>query len=216
MATFLEELEGHVAALNRDLLAWEKTTQPGRVRELLTTLRRTVHSVKGASRAVSLGLVEQVCHRLEEVLGTVQPGQPVTPEVLELGFAVADALDDARQRLGRKQELAGSPLEALLPRLAAAAQGPRAAGESRPAPSVPSTPAPSLRRRWLRLRLPRLIPSPCPRRRARRPCPSGCPRRSWMRCWRAAESSGCPASASRDAPSGPSRSGRSCPPCACA
>jgi two-component system chemotaxis sensor kinase CheA len=142
MATFLEELEGHVAALNRDLLAWEKTAQPARVRELLTTLLRTVHSVKGASRAVSLGLVEQVCHRLEEVLGTVQPGQPVNPEVLELGFAVADALDDARQRLGRKQELAGSPLEALLPRLAAAAQGPRAAGESRPAPSVPSTPAP--------------------------------------------------------------------------
>lgn len=139
MATFLEELEGHVAALNRDLLAWEKTTQPGRVRELLSTLLRTVHSVKGASRAVSLGLVELVCHRLEEVLGTVQPGQPVNPEVFELGFAVADALDDARQRLGRKQELAGSPLEALLPRLAAAAQGQGTA----PVPPAPAAPAPT-------------------------------------------------------------------------
>ena len=146
MATFLEELEGHVTALNRDLLAWEKTTSPGRVRELLTTLLRTVHSVKGASRAVSLVLVETVCHRLEEVLGTVQPGRPAHPEVFELGFAVADALDDARQRLARKQELAGSPLEALLPRLAAAAQGkspPAApAASSAPARRAPTAPAP--------------------------------------------------------------------------
>ena len=146
MATFLEELEGHVTALNRDLLAWEKTTSPGRVRELLTTLLRTVHSVKGASRAVSLVLVETVCHRLEEVLGTVQPGRPAHPEVFELGFAVADALDDARQRLARKQELAGSPLEALLPRLAAAAQAkspPAApAASSAPATRAPTAPAP--------------------------------------------------------------------------
>jgi len=141
MATFLEELEGHVAALNRDLLAWEQTSSPGRVQELLTTLLRTVHSVKGASRAVSLGLVETACHRLEEVLGTVQPGRPASPEVLELGFAVADALDDARQRLARKQELADSPLEALLPRLAAAAQGKSPSAEP-PASSAPSAPVP--------------------------------------------------------------------------
>lgn len=123
MATFLEELEGHIAALNRDLLAWEKASQPARVQELISSLLRTVHSVKGASRAVSLSLVETACHRLEEVLATVPSGQPTPPEVYELGFALADALDDARQRLARKQDLAGSPLEALLPRLAAAAQG---------------------------------------------------------------------------------------------
>ena len=31
MATFLEELEGHVAALNRDLLRLEKRPSPARV-----------------------------------------------------------------------------------------------------------------------------------------------------------------------------------------
>ena len=82
-----------------------------------------MHSVKGAARAVSLSLVETACHRLEEVLAAVPRGQPTPPEVYELGFALADALDDARQRLARKQDLAGSPLEALLPRLAAAARG---------------------------------------------------------------------------------------------
>jgi two-component system, chemotaxis family, sensor kinase CheA len=149
MATFLEELEGHVAALNRDLLAWEKVTSTEQARELIASLLRTVHSVKGASRAVSLGLVETVCHRLEEVLSKVQRSRSSPPEVYELGFAVADALDDARQRLARKQELAGSPLEALLPRLEAAAREqtlPAAASPPAQAPTPtaePSDEAPS-------------------------------------------------------------------------
>ena len=71
MATFLEELEGHVAALNRDLLALEKAPSPARTEELMTSLLRTVHSVKGASRAVSEGIIELACHRLEEVLAVV-------------------------------------------------------------------------------------------------------------------------------------------------
>jgi two-component system chemotaxis sensor kinase CheA len=144
MGTFLEELEGHVAALNRDLLAWEKATSTGRSRELIASLLRTVHSVKGASRAVSLTLVETVCHRLEEVLATVQHGRPATPELYELGFAVADALDDARQRLLRKQSLQGSALEALLPRLVAA-QAPSALPSppaASPAPAEPPVPPP--------------------------------------------------------------------------
>jgi len=142
MGTFLEELEGHVAALNRDLLAWEKATSTGRTRELMASLLRTVHSVKGASRAVSLTLVETVCHRWEEVLATVQQGRPSTPELYELGFAVADALDDARQRLLRKQSLAGSPLEAIVPRLVAA-HGPTMSPTPAPvATPVPASPVP--------------------------------------------------------------------------
>ena len=143
MGTFLEELEGHVAALNRDLLAWEKATSTGRTRELMASLLRTVHSVKGASRAVSLTLVETVCHRWEEVLATVQQGRPATPELYELGFAVADALDDARQRLLRKQNLVGSPLEAIVPRLVAA-HGPTVSPTPAPeAAPVPTTPVPA-------------------------------------------------------------------------
>ncbi|WP_225411507.1 hybrid sensor histidine kinase/response regulator [Stigmatella hybrida] len=135
MATFLEELEGHIAALNRDLLAWEKASSPARAGELIASLLRTVHSVKGASRAVSLTLVEMACHGLEEVVSTVRRDQPTPPEVYELGFALADALDDARQRLALKQDLSGSPLEALLPQLNAAAHPATAR-------STPKTPAP--------------------------------------------------------------------------
>ncbi|SET95141.1 hybrid sensor histidine kinase/response regulator [Stigmatella erecta] len=141
MATFLEELEGHIAALNRDLLAWEKASSPARAGELIASLLRTVHSVKGASRAVSLTLVEMACHGLEEVVSTVRRDQPTPPEVYELGFALADALDDARQRLALKQDLSGSPLEALLPQLNAAAHPVTARPPSKTPAPLPPPPA---------------------------------------------------------------------------
>jgi two-component system, chemotaxis family, sensor kinase CheA len=121
------------------LLAWEKASSPARAGELIASLLRTVHSVKGASRAVSLTLVEMACHGLEEVVSTVPRGQPTPPEVYELGFAFADALDDARQRLALKQDLSGSPLEALLPQLNAAAHP----ATAQPAPQAPVPPPPA-------------------------------------------------------------------------
>ncbi|HEY0093026.1 MAG TPA: ATP-binding protein, partial [Archangium sp.] len=54
-----------------------------------------------------------------------------------------DALDDAGRRLALKQELRGSPLEALLPRLEEAAQAPEALRPAAaPAPEPPRPPAP--------------------------------------------------------------------------
>jgi two-component system chemotaxis sensor kinase CheA len=143
MATFLEELEGHVAALNRDLLALEKAPSPARFGERMTSLLRTVHSVKGASRAVSEGLIEAACHRLEEVLAVVQRQGRASPELMELCFTTADALDDAGRRLAQKKALKDSPLEALLSRLEEAVHAPgsppppRAPGPEAPPPAPP-------------------------------------------------------------------------------
>jgi two-component system chemotaxis sensor kinase CheA len=117
LATFLEELEGHVASLNRELLALERETAPARAAELVASLLRTLHSVKGAARAASAILVETACHRMEEVLERVRDEGAGSPDVFELCFATVDALDDAGRRLAAKQDLAGSPLEALLPQL---------------------------------------------------------------------------------------------------
>jgi two-component system chemotaxis sensor kinase CheA len=122
MATFLGELDEHVRALNRDLLALEK--DPGdRRAELLKSLYRTAHSLKGAARSVNVDVIEAACHRLEEILGGARDGTcPLDPTLVQLIFTAADGLEEAGRRLRDKQDAAGSALEALLPGLDAAAR----------------------------------------------------------------------------------------------
>jgi two-component system chemotaxis sensor kinase CheA len=154
MATFHEELEEHVGALNRDLLALEKGTTEEARAERLKTLFRTAHSLKGAARSVNVGLIEDTCHQLEELLAAARDGLlTLGPDRFALLFATADAIEEAGMRLREQQDLAGAPLAALLPRLEAAtgtggvsppAPGRREPGESRSEVAEKTAPAPSL------------------------------------------------------------------------
>src|SRR2546421_3344727 len=136
MTTFLEELHEHVGALNRDLLALEKEADGRKRAELLQTLFRTAHSLKGAARSVSVGLIESVCHQLEDILAGARDATVVLgPDLFALLFAAADAIEEAGMRLREQHDLADSPLAAILLRLETAISG---AGPSPPpAPSPP-------------------------------------------------------------------------------
>jgi two-component system chemotaxis sensor kinase CheA len=124
MTTFLEELEEHVGALNRELLALEKEDEPDRRSELLQSLFRSAHSLKGAARSVGVGLIESACHQMEEILSAARDGGAApAPEVFSLLFATADAVEEAGMRLREQQDLSGAPLADVLPRLEAAAAG---------------------------------------------------------------------------------------------
>lgn len=136
--TFLEELAGALEALTRDLLALER--EPARAAALTAALVRTVHGVKGASRAVGARVVEAACHRLEEVL-QVLGAQGADPARLELCLATVEALEEVGQRLARQHPLEGSPLEGLLPRLEQAAH-PEPGAPARPVEAVPVGRAP--------------------------------------------------------------------------
>src|SRR5262249_42079205 len=74
MATFLEELRDHVSTLNDNLLSLEKEGDGSKRAELLQTLFRTAHSLKGAARSVSQSLIEGACHQLEEILTATRDG----------------------------------------------------------------------------------------------------------------------------------------------
>jgi two-component system chemotaxis sensor kinase CheA len=124
LATFLEELEEHVGALNRDLLAIEKEPDVARRGELLQTLFRSAHSLKGAARSVNVGPIESACHQMEEILSAARDrGTALAPEVFALLFAATDAIEEAGMRLREQQDLSGAPLAAVLPRLEATAAG---------------------------------------------------------------------------------------------
>src|SRR5688572_30840008 len=142
MSTFVEEVAEHVSSFNRDLLALEGGE--GNPEGLLQSLFRTAHNLKGAARAVDVGLVESACHALEDILARARDGErPLEPEAFEVLYATADAIQDAGARLKEKQSLAASPLAAVVSRLVAVAPG----GGARPvaplpsAPPLPATPA---------------------------------------------------------------------------
>ncbi len=138
MTTFLEELEEHVRALNRDLLALEKETDGRKRAELLQTLFRTAHSLKGAARSVNVNLIESVCHQLEEILTAVRDGAiPLSSDLFSLLLSTADAIEETSMRLREQQDLGGSLLSAVLPRLEAAASGVFSQPRS-PAPALPA------------------------------------------------------------------------------
>src|SRR5689334_1590322 len=100
MATFPGQREEHVRALNRDLLALEKDAAGERREDLVKTLCRTAHSLKGAARSVNVTVIESACHRLEAIFADVRDGAlPLSPDLLQLLFSTADAIDDASKRL---------------------------------------------------------------------------------------------------------------------
>jgi two-component system chemotaxis sensor kinase CheA len=147
MRTFLEELDEHVRAFNRDLLALEKNPTEAMRAECLKNLFRTAHSLKGAARSVNVTLIESACHRLESILekvrdGTLEPG----PDLYQLLFCSVDGIEEAGMRLREQHDLADAPLAALLPRLDAfsvsgdKAKKPPAAAAAESPPQEPPVP----------------------------------------------------------------------------
>ena len=138
-ATFVVELDEHVESLNRELLALEKNPTPGEQGELLKELFRSIHTLKGASRAVAIELIEEACHTIEDILEPARGTQErIAEELFSLLFQVVDAIEEAGMRLREEQDLDGSPLQKLLPRLRQAAADAAPTGESG-ADDAPST-----------------------------------------------------------------------------
>jgi two-component system, chemotaxis family, sensor kinase CheA len=146
MATFLGELEEHVRSLNRDFLALEKEPTPEMRANLLKTLLRTAHSLKGASRSVGVAPVESACHLLEGIIADIRDGLlPLQRELFQLLFATVDGIDEAATRLKEQRDLSEATLLSLLPRL----EGVRRSAESarpevRPAVERETSPPPPI------------------------------------------------------------------------
>ena len=119
LATFVEELEIHVAALNRDMLALERAeVDGGDASELLHSLFRTTHTIKGSSRAAGATSIEQTSHRIEDVLTLLREKKlPLAPRVFELLFAVTDAVADAGERLRKGEDANAGSLADVVSRL---------------------------------------------------------------------------------------------------
>src|SRR5690349_12896722 len=91
MTTFLGELAEHVRVLNDELLALEKQPDEADRAERFRVLFRAAHSLKGAARSVGVPLIEDACHRLEDILVAARDGRlTLDRERFALLFAAAD------------------------------------------------------------------------------------------------------------------------------
>ncbi|HEX5661568.1 MAG TPA: Hpt domain-containing protein, partial [Polyangiales bacterium] len=129
MSLFLVELEEHEQTLERDLLALEREAGEDERRELIESVFRAAHSLKGAARAVHATTIENICHRLESALSQLR-GRPeaLDAKTVQNLLTHVDGVKAAAQRLR---------VEASM--VAVAAQ--RAVGQS-PIVEEPRRPAP--------------------------------------------------------------------------
>ncbi|MDB4987570.1 MAG: hybrid sensor histidine kinase/response regulator [Myxococcaceae bacterium] len=100
MGLFLTELEDHERTLDRDLLALEREPTADARGELLESVFRAAHSLKGAARAVHATAIESICHRLEHALSELRGQQDaIDPSCMQRLFEEVDAVKAAAARL---------------------------------------------------------------------------------------------------------------------
>jgi two-component system chemotaxis sensor kinase CheA len=92
LATFQVEADEHLKAMSASLLELEKTPDAARRLELVETIFREAHSLKGAARAVNFRDVESVCQALENVFAGLKGGAEASRPLLGLVQQVFDAL----------------------------------------------------------------------------------------------------------------------------
>ena len=112
MEVFLVEFDERLHAMSRDVLALETTEVGSAERDKrLQDLMRHAHSLKGAARAVDQHLIEESCHRLEEILSAVRKWPALLePHLIQMLFGVLDGLAEAAKLLRKQESLEGSLL----------------------------------------------------------------------------------------------------------
>ena len=136
LATFKAEAAEHVQALSSGLVELESASTAEARMQVIETVFRRAHSLKGAARAVGLAEIESICQSTESVLAALKRSE------LNPSPALFDVLHDAVDALGKRLPAAGNgqsgkdrlPIAELLGRLDGAAKGQaRPRQEPRPA-----------------------------------------------------------------------------------
>jgi two-component system chemotaxis sensor kinase CheA len=125
---FSEECREHLEALGSGLLGLERASGED-LGNLLRSLKRTAHTLKGSASSVGLDEVEHLAHDLEDLLGDAS--RPFTRERVNAALAVVarmdTALDGARQQVEGPAAMAPPPPGSPVPTAPAEVAPPPAA-----------------------------------------------------------------------------------------
>ena len=114
LAIFADEAREHLARIEAGLVALERADQTGR-RAALDGLLKTLHTLKGAARAVDLDPLERLCHAQESLCAALaaSPQAPAPEELDRLHRALALARELAGGGGGRARNQATVLSQAL-------------------------------------------------------------------------------------------------------
>src|SRR5690242_19058646 len=123
LAAFHEEQAEHRQAIGELLLELERNPDHPHRQRLLDQLFREAHSLKGGARAAGQSAVEQIAHRIEDVMSEMRRGRlQLTHELCDPIYAALDAIGTLMSEVSTKgiANLAlYAPLLEMLSRVAA-------------------------------------------------------------------------------------------------
>lgn len=94
MATFKIEAADHIKTISSGLLQLEKEPDSQQNTQIVETIYREAHSLKGAARAVDLSEVETICQILESLFKNFKNnGAPTSPEVFDVLQLSVDTIE---------------------------------------------------------------------------------------------------------------------------
>ncbi|MHB1273092.1 MAG: hybrid sensor histidine kinase/response regulator [Rhodanobacter sp.] len=136
LVTFRVEADEHLKAMSSGLLVLEKTPAGEQQAEIVETIFRDAHSLKGAARAVNLASIESVCQSLESVFAALKDRRlDVSPPLCDLLHQTVDALGGLLSADAGASGARQPPVVALIRRLDDALSG------TPPDPEAPAEPA---------------------------------------------------------------------------
>ena len=124
LATFRVEAGEHLQAMSAGLIELEKKPAASRHAEIVESVFREAHSLKGAARAVNIKEIESVCQPLESVLAALKSKQiAVSPPLFDLLYQTIDTLGGLLAEDAVLSEPRQAMFEPLIRRLGDALQG---------------------------------------------------------------------------------------------
>jgi two-component system chemotaxis sensor kinase CheA len=158
LLTFEVEAREHIRVISSGLITLENASAMSQPAEVVETILREAHSLKGAARAVNLTDVEAVCQALESIFTALKRRElTVSTELYDMLHQVLDGLGARLVAAAAGPNTSQTPIWPLLQRLedlpkAGAAGGTQEAGvrehashfDPTPPLSTPSRPSPAL------------------------------------------------------------------------
>jgi two-component system chemotaxis sensor kinase CheA len=108
-ATFKVEAAEHLQEIGTGLLELEKAAAPAEQLEIIETVFRAAHSLKGAARAVNLAEIESLCQSLEELFAAWKRRESLpSPSTLDTAHRAVDTISGVL--FGRTDQTSPQPV----------------------------------------------------------------------------------------------------------